>query len=76
MNTGKDCNSTTNVVKDKKCYLLVEAHSILNSWKNDMPATYHIDAAEYSSHLDCCSMWLSKQILTFHKFLDAGTTVF
>jgi UDP-N-acetylglucosamine 2-epimerase len=39
MNTGKDYKSTTNLVKDKKCYLLVESHRILNSWKNDMPAT-------------------------------------
>ena len=39
MNPGKDYNSTTNLVNDKKCSLLVEFHSILNSWKNDMTAT-------------------------------------
>lgn len=39
MNTGKDYNSTTTLVKDIKYFLLVESHSILNSWKNDMTAT-------------------------------------
>jgi hypothetical protein len=39
MNTGKDYNSTTNSVKDKKCSVLVESHSILNTWKNGMTAT-------------------------------------
>jgi len=73
MNTGKDYNSTTYLVKDKKCFLLVESHSILNNWKNDMTAT---ECALPTLASRMPHMWLSEQILACHRILGASTTIF
>jgi hypothetical protein len=73
MNTIKDYNSKTNLVKDKKCFLLVESHSILNNWKNDTTAT---ECALPTLAFRMPRMWLSEQILACHRILGAGTKIF